>query len=308
MLATPADKPFDDPDWLFEVKWDGVRAIAYLESGKTPRIRSRTGNDLLPQFPELLELRRAFASAQVIVDGELVALDRHGRSSFQRLQPRLNRRTNDPALQRAVPVTYVIFDLLYAGKGDLRTVALEKRKARLADLLRDNAPHIMLSKHVVGQGKKLFALAKRRALEGIIAKRRDSPYLERRTRLWLKIKTHYEQEAVIVGWTDPQGSRSHFGSLVLAVYDKGTLRYVGHVGTGFNHELLDLTMKKMKPLATKRCPFETVPLGCARCHWIRPKLVAEIKFNEWTKDGIMRQPVFVGLRSDKNAKDVVREN
>ncbi len=307
MLATLADKPFDDEAWLFEIKWDGVRAISTLEPGKPPRVRSRNDLDLLPQFPELIELHRAFRSEPLILDGEIVALDRHGRSSFQRLQPRLNRRHSDPALVQAIPATYAIFDLLYAGRKDLRSVPLDERKAALERLVRPNAAHMMLSKHVVGTGKKLFGFAKRHSLEGIIAKRRDSPYVERRSRLWLKIKTHLEQETVIGGWTDPRGAREQFGALILGVYDGATLRYVGHVGTGFDRDLLDVVMKKLKPLATSRCPFATKPPSNAPCHWVRPKLVAEIKFSEWTDEGLMRQPVFVGLRSDKAAKDVKRE-
>jgi len=307
MLAMLVDKPFDDPEWLFEIKWDGVRAVSTLQSGKTPQIRSRNDKDLLPQFPELASLARAFSSLPVIVDGEIVSLDRYGRSSFQRLQPRLNRRASDPALERAIPVTYVIFDLLYAGKRDLRASTLDERKAQLERLLRTSSPHVMLSKHVNGAGTKLFAEAKRRKLEGIIAKQRDSEYVERRSRCWLKIKTHHEQEVVIAGWTEPRGSREKFGALVLGVYDKGELRYVGHVGTGFDRQLLDAVFSKLKPLETTRSPFATKPPSNAPVHWVHPKLVAEVKFGEWTKDGLMRQPVFVGLRTDKNPKDVVRE-
>ncbi len=307
MLATLVDKPFDDAEWIFEIKWDGVRALSIIQPGKQVRVRSRNGKDLLPQFPELLDLRKAFRSLPVVVDGELCALDAHGRSSFQRLQPRLNRRTSDPALVRAVPATYVVFDLLFAGTRDLRSATLDERTAELRRLLLPRAAHIMLSKHIVGSGRKLFAFAKRHALEGIIAKRRDSPYVERRSRLWLKIKTHLEQETVVAGWTDPRGAREKFGALVLGVYRKGKLVYVGHVGTGFDRALLDMLMKKMKPLATPRCPFAVKPPSNAPVHWVRPKLVAEIKFGEWTDEGIMRQPVFIGLRQDKNAKDVVRE-
>jgi bifunctional non-homologous end joining protein LigD len=307
MLAMLVDKPFDDPEWLFEIKWDGVRAVSTIESAHKVQVRSRTDKDLLAQFPEFEGLGRAFSSLPVIIDGEIVSLDRYGRSSFQRLQPRLNRRTTDPALQRAIPVTYVIFDLLYAGKRDLRGTPLDERKALLQRLLRADAPHLMLSKHVIGAGTKLFAEAKRRKLEGIIAKQRASLYVERRSRSWLKIKTHLEQEVVIAGWTEPRGSREKFGALVLGVYDKGKLRYVGHVGTGFDQELLDVVYRKLKPLETTRSPFATKPPSNAPVHWVRPHLVAEVKFGEWTKDGLMRQPVFVGLRTDKKPEDVVRE-
>jgi bifunctional non-homologous end joining protein LigD len=307
MLAMLVDKPFDDPEWLFEIKWDGVRAVSTIESAHKVQVRSRTDKDLLVQFPEFEHLGRAFSSLPVIIDGEIVSLDRYGRSSFQRLQPRLNRRTSDPALQRAIPVTYVIFDLLYAGKRDLRSTPLDERKALLERLLHADAPHVMLSKHVTGAGTKLFAEAKRRKLEGIIAKQRASLYVERRSRSWLKIKTHLEQEVVIAGWTEPRGSREKFGALVLGVYDNGKLHYVGHVGTGFDQELLDVVYRKLKPLETTRSPFATKPPSNAPVHWVRPHLVAEVKFGEWTKDGLMRQPVFVGLRTDKKPEDVVRE-
>jgi bifunctional non-homologous end joining protein LigD len=307
MLAMLVDKPFDDPEWLFEIKWDGVRAVSTIESAHKVQVRSRTDKDLLAQFPEFDHLGRAFSSLPVIIDGEIVSLDRYGRSSFQRLQPRLNRRTSDPALQRAIPVTYVIFDLLYAGKRDLRSTPLDERKALLERLLHADAPHVMLSKHVTGAGTKLFAEAKRRKLEGIIAKQRASLYVERRSRSWLKIKTHLEQEVVIAGWTEPRGSREKFGALVLGVYDNGKLHYVGHVGTGFDQELLDVVYRKLKPLETTRSPFATKPPSNAPVHWVRPHLVAEVKFGEWTKDGLMRQPVFVGLRTDKKPEDVVRE-
>jgi bifunctional non-homologous end joining protein LigD len=306
MLATLVDGPFDDDDWLFEIKWDGVRAVSTVPAKGSPRVHSRTGKDLLVQFPELGRLRSWFKQLPVIVDGEIVSLDRYGRSSFQRLQPRLNRRESSPELERTVPATYVIFDLLFMGKTDLRTHALAERKRLLEQNLRA-APHAMYSKHVVGHGKRLFALARRRALEGVMAKKLDSPYVERRSRLWLKIKTHYEQEAVIAGWTEPRGSRSDFGALILGVYDRGKFVYVGHVGTGFDRALLDQIIKRLRPLETKRCPFATRPRSAAPPHWVRPKLVAEVKFGEWTDDGLMRQPVFLGLRSDKNARDVVRE-
>jgi bifunctional non-homologous end joining protein LigD len=306
MLATLIGAPFDDDQWLFEIKWDGVRALATVLAKGSPQIHSRTGRDLLVQFPEFARLARCFKKLPVIIDGEIVSLDRYGRSSFQRLQPRLNRRESDPALQRKVPGTYAIFDLLFLGTTDLRTHPLEERKKLLAETLRDT-PHVIYSKHVIGHGKRLFAFAKKRSLEGIMAKERHSPYVERRSKSWLKIKTHYEQEAVIGGWTEPRGSREDFGALMLGVYDHGKFVYVGHVGTGFDRALLDQVIKRLRPLETRRCPFTTAPRSNAPSHWVRPKLVAEVKFGEWTADGLMRQPVFLGLRTDKNARDVVRE-
>jgi len=306
MLATLVDAPFDDPQWLFEIKWDGVRAIATVFKDKKPVLSSRNGKDLLVQFPEFETLARSFARCPVIVDGEIVAIDEQGRSSFQLLQQRLNRRSPDPRLVKAVPVHYTIFDLLYADGKDLRKQPLSQRKVLLERKLRTNA-HVMLSKHILTKGKALYSFAKRRSLEGVIGKRVDSPYLERRTRLWVKIKTHLEQECVIGGWTEPRGSREEFGALLLGLYDKDGLHYVGHVGTGFNRELLHQLMQKLKPLGTTTCPFLERPKSNAPSHWVKPKLVAEVKFAEWTNEGIMRAPVFVGLRYDKDPRECVRE-
>ena len=307
MLATLVDQPFDDPSWLFEIKWDGVRAIATVFEDKKPTITSRTGKDLLVQFPELSQLARAFTGWPVIVDGEIVALDDKGRSSFQRLQQRLNRRSPDPRLIKAVPIVYTVFDLLYADDKDLRATPLIDRKALLERRLRKRATHMLLSRHLLAKGKELYRFAKRRSLEGIIGKRIDSPYIERRTGLWVKIKTHLEQECVIGGWTEPRGSRAYFGALLLGLYDREGLRYVGHVGTGFNHDLLEQVMRALKPLETAQCPFDEKPKSNSPAHWVKPKLVAEVKFAEWTQEGIMRAPVFVGLRYDKDPRECVRE-
>jgi bifunctional non-homologous end joining protein LigD len=307
MLATLIDHPFEGDEWSFEIKWDGVRAVTTVTRSSRPRMTSRNGRDLLAQFPEFADLQRSFPVAPVILDGEIVSLDRYGRSSFQRLQPRLNRRTSDPQLERRIPATYVVFDLLFEGRKDLRDRPLEERRERLTRLLAGGIPHLMLSKHIDVHGKRLFALAKRRHLEGIVAKRRDSPYVEGRSRLWLKIKTHHEQEVVIAGWTEPRGSRKGFGALIMGVYEKGKLVYVGHVGTGFDQAGIRDLMRRLRGLHTSRCPFAVPPPSPAPAHWVRPRLVAEVKFSEWTADGLMRQPVFVGLRHDKDPRDVVRE-
>ncbi|MBC5806426.1 MAG: ATP-dependent DNA ligase [Candidatus Eremiobacter antarcticus] len=308
MLATLFDKPFDDDDWFFEIKWDGVRAIATVNKTGNPVISSRSGKDLLVQFPELATLRLAFSAHPVIVDGEIVAMDEDGKSSFQLLQQRLNRRAPDPRLMAKVPVRFALFDLLYAKKTDLRERPLEERKALLQGLLRAVSPHVMLSKHIIGNGSKLYAFAKSHELEGIIAKERQAPYVERRTKLWLKIKTHFEQEFVIGGWTEPRGSREKFGALLLGLYEDGVLRYAGHVGTGFDRERLQNVMNAMAPLQTDRCPFEKKPKTNSPSHWLKPKLVAQIRFGEWTTDKILRQPVFLGLRHDKKPTECVRED
>ncbi len=302
MLATLIDAPFDDDGWSFETKWDGVRALCAVERGHVT-LTSRTGHDLLAQFPELQSLRAAFRRLPILVDGEICDLDAQGRSSFQRLQQRLNR-IDGAAGHDGRRATYVVFDLLAAGGQDLRKRPLEQRQRILGEILKP-VPHVLLSKPIVGTGRRLFSIAKKRGWEGIIGKRRDSPYQSRRSRDWVKIKTINEQEAVIVGWTDPRGSRAHFGALFMGLYDDGNLQFVGKVGTGFDRSALREVYKRMKPLEVRKPAISTVNVPHA--HWVKPLLVAELKFGEWTRDGIMRQSVFLGLRNDKPARECVRE-
>ncbi len=304
MLATLIEAPFDDPQWLFELKWDGYRAIAYIERDGTVALVSRNGNDFGPKFPELSDLAESFSERPLIVDGEICVLDDEGKPSFQALQERLDR------FGRADPhkktVTFVVFDLLYGNGRDLRGEPLEKRKAILESILTGKGP-VLFSKHVEGDGKSLFALAQHRGLEGIMAKRRDSTYQDRRSRDWLKIKTGLRQEVVVGGWTEARGSRKHFGALLVGTYDGDELIYAGSVGTGFDGRKLAAIAKQMEPLARKTPAFAHPPKTDTPAHWISPTLVAEVSFAEWTRDGLMRQPVFVALRADKDPHDVVRE-
>ncbi len=308
MLATLVDKPFDDDEWLFEIKWDGYRAICTVrEDGKLSLV-SRNGLDFLKQFPELEELRGAWKTLPIVVDGEIVSLDERGRSSFQRLQGSFNR--NRPSARSAdvetYPLTYAVFDILYADGKDLRKTPLEERKAILERAIGD--PDLVLySKHVIGDGRAFFEQAKRQQLEGIIGKRRDSTYHERRTRDWVKIKAQLEQECVIGGFTKPRGSRKGFGALLLGLYDKGKLYYVGSVGTGFDTKTLAAMTAQLKKIERKTSPFVNDVDSNTKAHWVEPKLVAQVRFTEWTRDGVMRQPAFLGTRTDKKPKDCVRE-
>ncbi len=296
MLSTLVREPFDDDDWLFEIKWDGYRAICTIDEKGTMTLRSRNGLDLLKRFPQAAGLAQAFASIPIEVDGELCCLDSRGRSSFQKLQ--------DAAKTKA-PIVYVVFDVIYADGRDLRHEPLETRKALLEGLIRDD-DLVLYSKHIVGKGKEFFALARKRGLEGVVAKRRDSTYEERRSKAWLKIKAHLEQELVIGGWTDPQGTRAGFGSLLLGAYDGGKLIYAGNVGTGFSEERLGELHAALKELARKTSPFAQGDV-LRGAHYVEPKLVAQVRFAEWTRDGLVRQASFLGLRADKAARDVVRE-
>lgn len=303
MLATPVDAPFDDPKFLYELKWDGYRALATVDAKGEVAIASRNGNDLLVKFPELANLADAFSERPVIVDGELVVLDSAGRPSFQHLQERLDRYGRRGT---GKPVTFVAFDLLYGNGRDLRAEPLEKRKETLEALLTGHGP-VLYSKHVVGDGIDLYRLARERGLEGIVAKRRDSAYQGKRSRDWLKIKTQARQEFVIGGWTEARGSRKHFGALLIGVYERAALVYAGSVGTGFDAKKLAAIMAKLAPLERKTRPFTEAPKTDTPAHWVSPKLVAEIGFTEWTRDAVLRHPVFVALRDDKDPKCVVRE-
>ena len=305
MLATSVDEPFDDEDWLFELKWDGVRAICTAREDGAPVLTSRTGHSLVEKFPELARIGDEFRRRPVIVDGEIVSLDAKGHSSFQRLQRRFQPARGKNAGTGII--AYAAFDLLFDGSEDLRARPLEERKARLERCIRAGAQRVLYSKHVVEKGIDLYRNAARQSLEGIIGKRRNSTYQERRSRDWVKIKVQSEQEFVVGGWTDPKGSRAEFGALLLGVYEGNELRFAGHVGTGFDGATLSTVMARMRPLASSVCPFADAPREIKKSHWLKPKLVAQVRFGEWTADGLLRQPVFLGLREDKRPKDVVRE-
>lgn len=300
MLCTLVAEPFDDDDWLFEIKWDGYRAICTVEASGRLSLRSRNGLDLLKRFPQMAGLAHAWRSVPIEVDGEICALDSHGRSSFQALQE---------AAKTKEPLVYVAFDLLYADGRDLRDEPLEARKNVLEGLIADHGL-VMYSKHIVGKGKAFFGLVRRRGLEGMIAKRRDSRYEAKRSREWLKIKAHLEQELVIGGWTDPQRTRVGFGSLLLGAYSakngKKRLEYAGNVGTGFTESMLRRLHAALEKMTRSTSPFAEGDV-LRGAHYVEPKLVAQIRFAEWTRDGLVRQAAFLGMRTDKSAKDVVRE-
>lgn len=302
MLATLADAPFDDDEWLFEIKWDGFRAIARIDADGTVALTSRNGLDLLRRFADLSGIGAAFSSLPVVIDGEICALDAAGRSSFQALQQvEMTARAKSHT-----PLTFIAFDVIYAGGRDVRALPLEERKAILEQLIVPGHD-VLFSQHIIGRGKDFFELAKREQLEGIIGKRRDSPYRSSRSRDWFKIKAKFEEEFVVGGWTEPNGSRSNFGALLLGKYDGKKLVFAGQVGTGFNHKLLDEIGAQLREIETKTSPFASVPRMRPAPHFVEPRLVAQIAFAEWTGDGLLRQPVFLGLREDKDAPSVTRE-
>ena len=296
MLATLTDEPFDDPDWVFETKWDGFRAIAVARPGHAS-LYSRNLNDISRKYPSVCQAL-AKIKDEAVFDGELVALDEHGRSRFQLLQN---------AEREPVRVLYCVFDLLYLDGKDLRGKTLLERKAALKRTL-PKTPLLLYSEYVVGEGIKAFNRAKRANEEGVMAKLASSQYHSGvRTREWLKVKASEEQEVVIVGFTEPRRSRKYFGALVLAVREGKGWKYAGRAGTGFNAETLRYVHEKLVPLITDVKPVpEKVP-ETTNTTWVRPKLVAEVKFTEWTSAGEMRHPVFLGLRTEKPATEGIRE-
>ncbi len=297
MLPITADGPFDGEGWLFEIKWDGYRAIAEVERGDV-RLISRRNLSLNARFPPLVEALRSLAR-DAVLDGEIAVLDEEGRSHFQLLQDYQEGRANR--------LVYYLFDLLYLDQYDLRELPLRDRKELLQQVL-PAVPNLRYSDHVWRRGKTLFEVARQHGVEGIMAKDGGSPYLSGRTGYWQKIKIVRRQEAVIAGFTAPRGGRTGFGALVLGVYENGELVYIGHTGTGFDEATLSRLHRLLLPLATPHSPFRQPPPTNALVTWVRPELVCEVSFAEWTNDGVMRFPVFLGLREDKPPEDVSRED
>ncbi len=315
MLAESVEKPFDGAEWLFEIKWDGYRAIAFVDGGKV-RLVSRNQNDLTPRYPELKDMAKFIHAKTAILDGEVVALDEEGKASFSLMQQRTGFR---PGGKRAagnadVPVLYYAFDLLYLDGYDWRRVPLEERKRKLSSLL-VAGDVLRYSDHYEERGKALFDMAQKTGLEGIVAKKRASFYEERRSREWLKIKIRHRIECVIGGYTEPEGTRVHFGSLVLGLYDqKGRLIHVGQAGSGFDQKSLDEISKVLEKIETKKNPFCGEVEALRKVSWVKPELVAEIEYAEWTggtskgSGSKLRAPVFLGLRDDKDPKECLLED
>lgn len=297
MLASSARAPFDDPAWLFEVKWDGYRAIAETAQGGV----SLYSRNLLPFNEKFAPVAQALSLCRFesVLDGEIVAVDEQGNPSFQLLQ--------DYPKTRNGHLLYSVFDLVHLNGHDLTTLPLIKRKEILKKIL-PPSPVIRFSDHVAGQGMLFFKAAKARGLEGIVAKKADSPYLPgKRSGSWLKVKTAHTQEGVIAGFTAPRGGRKHFGALILGAYENGELVCIGHAGGGFSESELSKLSERLKPLVQPECPFKVKPESNSEATWVRPELVCEVAFTGWTKDGLLRHPVFLRMREDKTAREVVRE-
>jgi bifunctional non-homologous end joining protein LigD len=304
MLATLTDRRDFGGDWLLERKFDGERCVARKEGGDV-RLESRTGKDLTGTYPEVRSAVAAQRGRSVLLDGEVVAYD-GDQTSFSRLQQRLGVREPSSELVTALPVVYCVFDVLEVDGEVLADQPLLERRARLAQAIRPLAA-LQLAEAWRGDARRRFGEACRSGWEGLIAKRADASYAPGRSRDWLKLKCAWEQEFVIGGYTDPGGSRTDFGALLVGYYEDGRLRYAGKVGTGYTAAVLRDLGARLRELETPESPFldaRPIPHGV---HWTRPELVAQIAFAEWTSDGRLRQPRFLGLRDDKRPTDVVRE-
>ena len=297
MLAKLIPKPFDQKGWIFETKWDGYRALG--KKGKSILLYSRNRKSFNARFPTIVAELKTIPG-QFILDGEIVIFDQRGLSNFQLLQ-------NYQTTKKGIPYYYV-FDVLFHDGKKLVKLPLLQRKQILKKLLaKGRHPHIRYSNHTLTKGKALFQKALRKGWEGVIAKRAESPYQSHRSSDWLKIKTSLRQEVVIGGFTQPRGSRKRFGSLLVGVYKGGKLHYSGHMGGGFDEELLENIYHRLKRVESSKCPFSEEPHPNMPVTWVRPQLVCEVSFTEWTQGGMMRHPVFKGMRIDKSAKQVVRE-
>ena len=297
MLATLIKEPFDHPDWIFEVKWDGYRAIAEISEG-TVSLYSRNGISFNRKFSPIWGVLGKFGF-DAILDGEIVVVDDQGQPDFQMLQ--------DYQKSGKGHLLYYVFDLLHFQGHDLTNLPLIRRKELLKKIL-PTVPNIKISDHVKKEGILFFNVVKEKGLEGIIAKEAQSLYrMGRRSRQWLKVKTQLTQEGVIAGFTEPRGSRKHLGALVLGVFERNALIYIGHIGGGFGAAILREIHEKLEPLIRKKCPFKVEPKTNTPVTWVKPEVVCEVAFHGWTGEGLMRQPVFLRLREDKAAHDVVRE-
>jgi DNA ligase D-like protein (predicted ligase) len=305
MLATLTDERFSSPDWIYERKLDGERCLVFRRKSRL-HILSRNRQRLDDTYPELLEPLAAQPPEHYIADGEIVAF-KGNTTSFSRLQGRIGIKEPDEARASGIQIYLYLFDLLYLDRWDISGLPLRARKGLLRSQF-DFADLLRFTQHRNEQGEALYQRACRKGWEGLIAKRADSPYAHSRSRNWLKFKCVNRQELVVAGYTDPKGSRSGFGALLLGYYEDDALRYAGRVGTGFDEQTLASLSSKLRSRSRKSCPYAEAPEEAGDdVHWVSPTLVAEVGFTEWTDDGRLRHPRFLGLRRDKEARDVVRE-
>ncbi len=290
MLATLVDEPFDLAGWVYEEKYDGYRILAYKEGGRVTLL-SRNGKDRTSTFPDIARAIRGLPDRTLLLDGEAVAFDRRRVSRFQLLQ----RGASRPAL--------AAFDCLFRNGRDLRRRPLGDRRRALESAIGRRTAGILVSRRLASNGLAAYRTAKRRGFEGLVAKDGAAPYEERRSRKWLKVKVHQEEELVVAGYTAPRGARTHLGALLLGAYGGKDLHFVGKVGTGFSEGTLEALARKLRPLVRAKSAFVDPPREKGAV-WVAPRLVAQVAFQEWTADAKLRQPVFLGLRDDKSPREV----
>lgn len=305
-LATLTEKAFSDPEWLFEIKWDGVRTLTAVRDGKV-QMWSRSERDITREYPELSDIAKNVNAREAWLDGEIVVLDSEGRSDFQKLQLRFGVQKPSAKLIEQAPVVYYIFDLFYLDGHDLRNVPLLKRKELLREIVLDD-PRVLYSDHVLENGEGLFRAATDRNLEGIVAKKVSSPYPSGRTLNWMKIKLEKDLDAVVGGWTDPRGAREYFGALLLGLYEGEKLHFIGGVGSGFSVEVQERLWPQLQNLRVSECPFAEEPSTREQAYWVTPHLVARVRFGNWTSDRHLRQPRFLGLQEDRDPKSCTFED
>jgi len=305
MLATLTDERFSREGWLFEPKFDGERCLAFGRGRSGLELFSRNRKPLNERYPELVEAFERQSTRVFIADGEIVTF-KDGVTSFSKLQKRMQVANPSAALRREVPVWFYLFDLVYIDRYDILRVPLRYRKELLGGAF-NFREHLRLTTHRQKEGEAYYREACRRGWEGIIAKDSTSEYVSKRTRAWLKFKCTHEQEFVIVGYTDPRGHRHGFGALLLGYYDSGRLVYAGKVGTGFDDATLRRLGRRLRELETMTAPIVATGFPRGDVHWVKQALVAEVGFTEWTPDGKLRHPRFVGLRDDKSPKEIVKE-
>lgn len=300
-LASTSEQPFSRKDWLFEIKWDGMRALAFLQKGES-KLLSRSARNVTAEYPEFRDLAKHVRAQQAVLDGEIVVLDKKGRSDFQSLQSRFGIKNPTQQLLQDAPATFYFFDILYCDGFDVRRAPLRERKELLSRVVVPSDT-VRISDYVEEKGIELFQVATENGLEGVIAKQMDGHYPTGRSNHWLKFKSVQELDAVVAGWTDPRGTRQHFGSLLVGQYKRDGLHYIGGVGTGFTGKVEESLFQKLQELAAEQSPFVDEPHTRERAHWVRPQLVARVGYAEWTGDNHLRQPRFMGLQPDRSPQE-----
>ncbi|MBV4358976.1 non-homologous end-joining DNA ligase [Pinibacter aurantiacus] len=293
MLATRVEEAFDNKDWLYEIKWDGYRALAYMNKGKV-ELRSRNNLSFTQKFATIADALKDEWQGDAVIDGEIVALNDEGLPDFQNLQSFVKNG-------KTARLAFYVFDILWYSGKLLTALPLIERKTILQNLV-PQSDVIIFSDHIIGDGKAFFKLALKKGLEGVMAKDMQSEYyVDHRSKSWLKIKNTQKLEAIICGFTEPRKSRKHFGAIILGKYNGNKLEYIGHSGSGFTEKTLKDLHQKLQPLVAKKPPFDTVPKTNMPVTWVKPQLVCEVTYTEWTQDRVLRHPIFLGLREDKKA-------